>query len=146
VREKFRDDLNSHIGTSAYRRIGRLYYTDGMKYLAREAESEWLLNMLRSYVPKIMEKMRQEGLAKHTATLSVEETKGTFRLFDRWLPDPEVVWGGSPDVAPYQSQHIPYTDFPLKQIKVVIGPKADKPVIESVEKVGGIIASLPTES
>lgn len=146
MQEKFRDQLQSFTGTSAYRRRGRLYYTDGLKYLSDEAEAHWFLTVLKSYVPIVLEQMSNAGLGKHTAQLTVEETEGTVRLFDQWLADPDLTYGGSPNVSPYHVQHIPYTDFPLPEIKIVLGLATDQPVIESAAEAKGIIASLPTES
>lgn len=146
MREKFRDRLQSFVGTSGYRRRGRLFYTDGLKYLSDEAEAHWFLTVLKSYVPHILDQMRKTELGPHTASLTVDEMGGTVRLYDDWLPSPDVSFGGSPDMSPYHEQYIPYTDFPLSDIKIVLGPAVDGPVIESVEEVKGIIASLPTES
>lgn len=145
LQEKLRAHLQSHVGTSTYRRRGRLYYTDGVYVLAEEAEAHWLVRVLMSYVQEVLGQMQKTGLGRHTALLEVTDQEGTFRLYDRWLPDPEVVYGGSPDVKPYQTQHIPYTDFPLPEMKIALGPKTSGPVVESIEEVEGIIASLPTE-
>jgi hypothetical protein len=146
MREKFREHLRSHTGTSAYRKRGPLLYTDGMKDLADQAEGHWLLTMIKSYVPAICKQMKETGLGKHTARLTVEGHEGQFSLFDRWLPDTDLIFGGSPNVDPYRTQEIPHTDFPLPKVKIVIGPAADRPVIESVDDITGIIASLPSES
>jgi len=146
LREKFREHLQSHIGTSTFRRRGRLYYTDGVYDLAEEAEAHWLVTVLMSYVDAVLGHMQETWLQRHTATLEVKDQEGRFRLYDRWLPDPEVVHGGSPEVSPYRTQEIPHTDFPLPMVKVVLGPKTSSPVVESVEDVDGIIASLPSES
>lgn len=146
LQEKFREHLRSHIGTSKYRRRGRLYYTDGVQDLAKEAEAHWLVTVLMSYVDAVLGEMQETGLERHTATLAVDNRQGTFRLYDRWLPDPEVVHGGSPEVTPYRTQTIPYTDFPLPRVKIVLGPKTSSPVVRSIQDVDGIIASLPSES
>lgn len=159
-RERLRRLLNQQTGTSRYYSRGRLFYTDGMRLLAAEAEAQWLIDMIRSYVPDILGQMEETGFGLHTAVLTAEApeetgSSGCFYLFDHRLTDAEVkAAGGSKSGqhlhqylhSSYEWQEVPHTDFPLEWVKIVLGPKSSKVVIEDASDVEGVIACLPSEN
>jgi hypothetical protein len=163
-RERLRKRLSQQTGTSKYysrgRPFWRLYYTDGMRLLAREAEARWLIDMIKSYVPSILGQMEETGFGLHTAVLTVEAleepgSSGRFYLFDHRLTDEEIKAAGGSEAgqqlhqylhSSYVWQEIPHTDFPLEWIKIVLGPKSSKVVIEDASDVEGVIACLPSEN
>ncbi len=81
-----------------------LIYTDGVKYLATEAEAYWLLDIIGS----ILNKIKEHGFA--TIKLKVYrlgngQTKALFTADD-----------GNDNI--FYRQTIEYTDFPLDEIKL----------------------------
>ena len=136
LQERFRETLRGFNGTSTYWHRGRIFYTDGVKYLIKEGEAHWLLNVVHSYVPKVLQKMKRNGLREHLVVLEVEGTEGVFKIYDS---------KGSGDGV-YVTQNISYTDFPLDNIRLVIGPKISSPVIQSIDDLEGIVVSLPSEN
>ena len=158
--ERLRRLLNQQTGTSRYHSRGRLFYTDGMRLLAREAEAQWLIDTIKSYVPSVLEQMEETGFGLHTAVLTAEApeeagSSGYFYLFDHRLTDEEVKAAGGAEAgqylhqylhSSYEWQEIPHTDFPLEWVKIVLGPKSSKVVIEDASDVEGVIACLPSEN
>ena len=158
LRERLRRRLSQQTGTSKYYSRGRLFYTDGMRLLAAEAEAQWLIDMIKSYVPSILGQMEETGFGLHTAVLTAPEeagSSGCFYLFDHRLTDEEVKAAGGSEAgqhlhqylhSSYEWQEIPHTDFPLEWVKIVLGPKSSKVVIEDASDVEGVIACLPSEN
>ena len=95
-------DLSQFIGTENYYRhwTGHGVYTDGVKYLAEKAGAYWLIDAVLSY--RRREPFQLWTLKKdddNTAVLTMQEDSG----------EPTKV-----------SQEIPFTDFPLDQIKLYL--------------------------
>jgi hypothetical protein len=100
-------------GTSHYygHTIGRLVYTDGVKFLCENADCYWLLDLIASYQDSA--EVRRDEMLRNMQfwTLKVDlENKKGVAICER----------DTDDVA--FSQDIPYTDFPLKEIKLYVGP------------------------
>lgn len=100
-------NLEQFIGTESYYKhpLGILY-TDGVQYLAKEANAYWLIDAIASWQlsPKIKRVQRIQfwklrvNLHNNTAVLTCERD--------------------SDDVA--ITQEIPYTDFPLESVKLYL--------------------------
>jgi hypothetical protein len=93
--------LSHFIGTERYYRLSRKHLiTDGTKYLADNAECYWLLDATTSH---LMEIGTNDWFV--LATLSVKDSRATLIYSD----------GNGNELA---RQQIPYTDFPMEQIKL----------------------------
>lgn len=80
-----------------------LIYTDGVQYLAKEAQSYWLLDIIGSILNKIKEK-EFATIKLKVYRLGNGETKALFTADD-----------GNDNI--FYRQTIEYTDFPLDEIK-----------------------------
>ncbi len=101
-------DLVGFIGTSQYYRhnsIGfRFNYTDGVKYLAENANCYWLLDIVASIqkLPKVKKHRLEDDFQSVKLTVNLDNS-ARFVLDD-----------GNGNVL--YTQNIPYTDFPLEKI------------------------------
>ena len=102
------DELHQQLahfsGTERYHRTHPgLLATDGVKYLADQAGAYWLLDIIWSVLPKIDDEFA-------VVELSVQDNRrATVTIHD----------GREPQTS-YHEQAIPWTDFPLEQIKLYI--------------------------
>lgn len=97
-------------GTENYHRLGMyrwLLATDGVAYLAKNAECFWLLDIIASYQPKIS-KSNKQGL-KHMQFWTLRKTGATSAV---------VECREESGMKPFVRQEIPYTDFPLDEVKI----------------------------
>ena len=105
-------DLARFQGTSRYYKhwVGAFQYTDGIKHLADTAEAYWLIDAIASYQPDA--RVRNDEMLQQFQTwqLSVQNKAGVLTLF-RDTNDPVL------------TQEIPYTDFPLAEIKLYLNEK-----------------------
>ena len=85
----------------------RLVYTEGVRYMAEHGGAHWLIDAVASYQPDNRITSRPDLVDFQLWELAVAEDK-TAALTIR--PD-----SGQPAVI---TQEIPFTDFPLKQIKL----------------------------
>lgn len=88
----------------------RVSATDGAMYLAKEAGAFWLLEMIASHTRSIH---KEEYFA--VARLKVDGSTAVFTLDD-----------GRKGSIPFAVQEIPYTDFPLPEIKLYVGDNGDR--------------------
>jgi len=103
---EIQDGMNGFTGTfDYYRHITRsLVYTDGVQWLAENAECYWLIDLIASWQPKCR---KDEMLASiQFWTLKVNEDKTAVAICERDTGNKAF------------QQKIPYTDFPLKEIKL----------------------------
>ena len=87
----------------------RFRYTEGVKYLAEKAGAYWLIDLCFSWQTKA--KVRREPFQVWTLTLTPEVKGFMARAECR---------GDSPPAPVLAAQRIPYTDFPLKSIKLYL--------------------------
>ena len=103
--------LGYFTGTEHYYKhwLPGLVFTDGVKYLADKAGAYWLIDIVASYQPKL--RKMSSGLREFQLwTLKVnEETREAVVTCQADLNTPNVV-----------RQLIPYTDFPLAEIKLYV--------------------------
>lgn len=99
-------NLKQFTGTNQYHQLSylkRLKSTDGVKYLADQAQAYWLIDLIESYQPKL----QARGVDFQVWTLKVNKDEGKVKADD----------GNGKIVA---SQTIPYTDFPIDQVKLYV--------------------------
>ena len=104
--EQIKSSLAHFYGTEAYHRftaLSKLVLTDGAKYIAEECQAYWLMDVIASYQKKCM---RDEMLKDFQVwTLKVNDREGVVTC-ERDTDDIAI------------KQKIPYTDFPLDEIKL----------------------------
>ena len=82
--------------------IGGLLYTDGVQYLAENADCYWLIDAVASYQPQVN---RTPALRDFQVwTLAVKDRSATLTC------------RADSDEPPVVTQEIEYTDFPLPEI------------------------------
>jgi hypothetical protein len=108
-------ELNQFYGTNGYTRWSPLFrnhvLTDGAKFLADKAEAYWLMDAIASYHAECMKDEMLQGM--QFWTLKVEDGVGKL-----------ICERDTDDVA--FSQDIPYTDFPIDEIKLYCAPLDEK--------------------
>lgn len=102
-------------GTETWHRWSILFpkmlLTDGAKYLAEKAGAFWLMDAIASHQPKALKDRMLRDMqfwtlkvnADKTAVLTCERDSGNVAI----------------------TQKIEYTDFPLPEIKLYVGPMGD---------------------
>ncbi len=120
--QEIQDGLKNFYGTEFYHPISPLFpntvMTDGVKWLCEQARCYWLMDIIASYQPRCQKDPTLKDI--QFWTLKVENSKGIITC-ER----------DSNDVA--FSQKIPYTDFPMEEIKIW------------VERGNYMVAMLPSE-
>jgi hypothetical protein len=103
--------LNQFCGTMEYTRWSFLFrkhcLTDGAKFLAEKAGAFWLMDAIASHHAKCMQDPMLQGI--QFWTLKIKDGKGTL-----------ICERDSDDIA--IKQEIPFTDFPLEEIKLYCQP------------------------
>jgi len=104
-------DLTQFCGSSEFFQhwTKRLVYTEGVQYMAEHGGAYWLIDAVASYQPDKRITSRPDLVDFQLWELAVAEDK-TATLTMR--PD-----SGQPAVI---TQEIPFTDFPLAQIKLYV--------------------------
>lgn len=89
-----------------YRHWTGVYYTDGIKYLAQEGQAYWLIDAVASYQKdkKILNNQNLRDI--QFWTLTIKNGKGLLTCVE------------DAGMKPVIKQEIPYTDFPLDEVKV----------------------------
>ena len=104
---ELKKNLAYFTGTEAYHKfsiLSNLVITDGVKYLADKAGAYWLLDIIASYQKQCM---KDEMLRDFQIwTLTAKDNEG------------EVTCKKDSGYPPFIKQKIPYTDFPLDEIKL----------------------------
>jgi hypothetical protein len=95
-------------------------YTDGIQYLAQEAQCYWLIDVITSHQTKrlLANKMLKDFQLWYLMV-------GEEHEFIKPKPHHQAVvtcWGDTPDpeITPYIRQDIEFTDFPLPEIKLFL--------------------------
>lgn len=81
----------------------RLKYTDGVKYVCEKGEAFWLLDLINSYELHVKPVIAEE-FQVWKLTVDLEKNEGVMTCDD-----------GNDNII--ITQRIPFTDFPLKEIK-----------------------------
>ena len=105
------NDLAQFNGTEKYYNYNlfgsKIFLTDGVKYLAENAQCYWLIDAILSYQPKCKKDKMLSQMQFWTLKTNTEKHKAILTC-ER----------DSDDIA--FTQEIPYTDFPLNEIKIWI--------------------------
>jgi len=98
-------ELRNFTGTEKWYKtqFGGLLYTDGIKYLCEQAGAYWLLDAIASYQPD------WNITPFQIWTLEVDKSDAATLIMREDTDSPVLVF-----------QSIPYTDFPLKTIKLYV--------------------------
>ena len=117
--------LSQFTGTENYYRagVGKLLYTDGVKYLADAAEAHWLIDAIASYQPTGL--VHNEGF--QVWILTKDETDQAYlRCYSDY--DASKVTVANWLKYGLAEQHIPLTNFPLSEIKIWVEGGPEQPV------------------
>lgn len=102
-------ELNQFRGTSNHYRhlLNQFVYTDGVKYLAEHGQAYWLLDAIASHQPTLLKDPKLQGFQSWTLTVNLNN-KIAKLVCERDTKDVVL------------SQDIPYTDFPLAEVKLYL--------------------------
>jgi hypothetical protein len=105
-------ELNRFNGSEVvFKNIFGLKYTEGVQYLARTAESYWLIDAIASHLVS-SRKLRQEPFL--VVFLRVKNRQGRLSFHSDYDSN-------NPSAFPsLKTQKIHYTDFPLEEIKLYV--------------------------
>ena len=127
---QIQDGLSQFYGTQAYHRLSifskRLVATDGVAWLCQNAECFWLFDAIASHQPRAMKDPKGMLQDMQFWTLKKDGKGGCLLKCERDTDDVFI------------TQEIPFTDFPLDEVKIWIerGELADGPYM---------VAMLPSE-
>ena len=99
-----------------------LCYTDGIKYLAENAQCFWLIDAIASHQPTAKKNPRLKEfqlwfLHVGTGHEFIKPKAGNAAVLTCWEDTPKA------ESKPVIIQQIPFTDFPLKEIKLYLQEK-----------------------
>jgi hypothetical protein len=99
-----------------------LCYTDGIKYLAENAQCFWLIDAIASHQPTAKKNPRLKEFQLwfiHVGTGHefIKPKAGNAAVLTCWEDTPKA------ESKPVIIQQIPFTDFPLKEIKLYLKEK-----------------------
>ncbi|MEG4350250.1 hypothetical protein QUA74_10960 [Microcoleus sp. LAD1_D3] len=121
--ETLSQNLQHFCGTEEYyKHFLGIQYTDGVKYLAKNAECYWLIDAIASH--------QLRARRKHSLTefqVWFLHVGNTHEFIKPRSPNAAVLtcWEDSPtpETQPVIIQQIPFTDFPLPEIKLYLQEK-----------------------
>ena len=104
-------DLTQFCGSSEFFQhwTKRLIYTEGVRYMAEHGGAYWLIDAVASYQPDKRITSRPDLVDFQLWELAVAEDKGAVLTLRSDSDQPAVI-----------TQEIPFTDFPLEQIKLYV--------------------------
>ena len=103
-----------------YRHLLGIRYTDGVQFLAEEAQCYWLIDVIASYQTKKL--LADEMLRDFQLWLLVVGDSHNFIKPKSEYKAVVTCWRDTPDIGikPPVQQHIEFTDFPLSEIKLYL--------------------------
>ncbi|PSN15937.1 hypothetical protein C7293_04820 [filamentous cyanobacterium CCT1] len=111
------NDLRQFTGTTRYWRSSLPFhpflYTDGVHYLANQGQAYWLLDLIGSWQIEPAVKKDPVLLEMQFWTLRVNENSSAVAICERDSGDIVV------------TQRIPYTDFPLREVRLYLAHMAN---------------------
>ncbi|MCB0325148.1 MAG: hypothetical protein KDD69_16300 [Bdellovibrionales bacterium] len=92
---------------------GQVIYTPGIRHLAEAGNAYWLIDAIASYFgsPEMSRAMERDPRLRHMQFWKLTITNGSAVL----------VAEADADVAPFITQQIPFTDFPLPEVSIWAG-------------------------
>lgn len=121
--ETLLQNLQHFCGSEQYYKHGLgLCYTDGIKYLAENAQCYWLIDAIASHQPTAKKNPRLKEfqlwfLHVGTGHEFIKPKAGNAAVLTCWEDTPKA------ESKPVIIQQIPFTDFPLKEIKLYLKEK-----------------------
>jgi hypothetical protein len=98
------ETLNSFTGTTGwYPQAPNVLLTDGTNYLGDMANAYWLMDMIASHLPNVTDPFA-------IALLTVNENGSAEFVLQDDIPANKI----------FAQQHLDFTDFPLKEIKLYV--------------------------
>lgn len=99
-----------------------LQYTDGVKFLAEKAKAFWLIDAIASHQPRVT---RKHSLTEfqlwflHVGNIHqfIKPRSSNAAVLTCWEDSP------TPETQPVIIQQIPFTDFPLTEVKLYLSDK-----------------------
>jgi len=118
TKEEIEAGLAQFYGSESFHKFSPLFYkhllTDGAKWLADNAGAYWLMDIIGSYHGKCMKDPKAMLQNMQFWTLKKNKTgQGAKVICERDTGDVAI------------TQKIPYTDFPLNEIKLWVAPSGD---------------------
>ena len=121
--ETLLQNLKQFCGTEQYYKhwLG-LCYTDGIKYLAENAQCFWLIDAIASHQPTAKKNPRLKEFQLWFLHVGrghefIKPKAGNAAVLTCWEDTPKA------ESKPVIIQQIPFTDFPLKEIKLYLQEK-----------------------
>jgi hypothetical protein len=121
--ETLLQNLKQFCGTEQYyKHFLGIRYTDGVKYLADNAQCFWLIDAIASHQPKVnkIQRLREFQLwFLHVGNAHefIKPTGHNAAVLTCWEDTPTA------ETKPVVIQQIPFTDFPLPEIKLYLQEK-----------------------
>ncbi len=101
--QRYRHSINRHI-----------IYTPGVQYLAEKANAYWLLDAIASYY----------GTQRMKAAIAKDDRLSSLHFWTLDVAEDNsatLILQADSDVEPAIKQEIPFTDFPIQQIRIWAG-------------------------
>lgn len=121
--QELQSQLNQFTATEYYYKhwLG-FQYTDGIKFLAEQAEAYWLIDAIASYQPQLSRNPRLRDFQLWLLVVGdghnfIKPKAGNKAVLTCWEDTPKL------GVQPAVSQQIEYTDFPLLEIQLYFESK-----------------------
>lgn len=119
--QKLQTGLQHCTGTTQYFKhsFGKLCYTDGIQYLAKNAECYWLVDAIASYQHQLVKKETLKEFQVWLLSVGndhefIKPANNNQAILTCWEDTPKA--GDEPVIR----QDIPFTDFPLPEIKLYV--------------------------
>jgi len=105
---EIKNSLGQFIGTTQWFKhwTNLVTYTDGIKYLAEETKSYWLIDLVASY--QIKQKIREIPFQLWTIEVNLKDNTGKVTMKED-SDQPIII-----------SQKLPYTDFPIEELQFYV--------------------------
>lgn len=108
--DRVQEVLSASIGTGAYYKpffYRNMVYTDGVKYFAEQCQAYWVIDVVNSYMDKVIRNHIKTNDTYYFISLKVKDSKAKFRIYREVDEKKKTV----------AKQDIEYTDLPDTEIK-----------------------------
>ena len=120
--DRVQEVLNASIGTENYYRpffYRNMVYTDGVKYFAEQCQAYWVIDVVNSYMDKVIRNHKKTEEPYYFISLKVKDNKATFRIYREVDEKKKTV----------VRQDIYYTDLPNVELKFYLQLAHEEPPI-----------------
>ena len=111
--DRVQEVLSASIGTGAYYRpffYRNMVYTDGVKYFAEQCQAYWVIDVVNSYMDKVIRNHNKTEETYYFISLKVKNNKAKFRIYREVDEKKKTV----------VRQDIEFTDLPDTEIKLYL--------------------------